>query len=413
MILRTRSGGNIELRAGEWGTEHIIPRPGSAWLSDAGIPISERDAYGLPAVSNVIRSASSIIASLPFFVYRDSDVRTEARDAWQWALLHDKPSPDSDSFQFFYDLSVSLEATQNAFVQKIRGVGSRRNRLEALEVVDPHRVKVTIDKDTGEKTFDIWVDARNIVRGLTTRDIIHFRGFTPNPGGAVGVSLIQVHANALSTHKQMQRFEGDYFKANGVPPFWFTGASNALHAQEIVNSYNQNRSKASAGAPGGLWGPIDVKHVPVSMADARYAENKALSVEDVCAIWEWPVWMVRDPGESRTDPHARVSEFLRMKFLPRLRRIEREFAADPDIFYGHPVFGEFLVNALEKADFVTRVRGYKDAIQGGWVSPNEIRKWENLPPSDDPRADELQQTPVGGAANEPPSSNDEESNDDD
>lgn len=404
MILKTRHGGNVELRAGEWGTEHLIPRPGTQWLSDYGVPVTERDAIGLPAVGHVLRSAAGIIASLPFFVYREGDLREAARESWQWALLHDRPSSECDTFEFFYDLVLSLEATQNAFVQKVRGVGSRLGRLEELYVIDPHRVTVDVDKDTGEKTYDVWVGAGNVVRGLTDREILHVRGFTPNPGGPVGVSLIQTHSNALGTMKQLQRFEGDYFKANGLPPFWFTGAANPQHAGEIVQSYNRNRAAAMSGQPGGLWGNIDVKHIPVSMSDALYAENKGLSIEDVCAIWEWPVWMVKDSGAQVTDPNARMSEFLRTKLLPRLKRIERAFAADPDLFFGQPLFGEFLTHALERADFVTRVRGYKDARQGGWVTANEIRKWENLPPREE--GDELQVTPVGGAPN--PGSNNEE-----
>jgi HK97 family phage portal protein len=404
LILRTRYGGNIELRASEWGTDHIIPHAGSTWLSDAGLPISERDAYGLPAVSNVIRAAAETVASLPFFVYRSGEVREPARDSWQWRLLHDQPSAEVSSFQFFYDLGISLEATQNAFIRKVHF----RNELIELEVLDPHRVKVEVDKDTGEKSFDVWINSGKIVRGLTPRDILHIRGFSPNPGGAVGVSLIQMHSNVLAAQKAAQKFEGDYFRKGGIPPFWFTGNSNRMQAQENADLYKTSRNRADAGDPGFLWGAIDVKSIPISMDDAKYVENKALSVEDACMIFDWPVWLVNNKGDSALDPNARMSEFLRTKFLPRLRRIERAFAADRDIFSGQRLFGEFLTASLERADFVTRVRGYKDARQGGWVTANEIRKWENLPPEDG--GDELQQTPVGGAPNAP---NNEEPNDDD
>lgn len=392
---RSIFGEKVELRTGEWGTSHLIPR--SAWLSDTGLPISESDAYGLPAVSNIIRSCASLTASLPFFVYKEGEIREPARDSWQWKLLHDQPSAECSSFDFFYDLGISLEATQNAFVRKTRF----RKELIELEVLDPHRVSVNVDPVTGEKSFDIWVARGNVIRGVTPREILHIRGFSPNPGSEVGLSLIQVHANVLSAQRAEQKFEGDYFRNQGVPPFWFTGAANSSHAQQIIDTYNLHRTQGSSRDPGALWGTIDVKHLPISMVDAEYIANKNLSTEDACAIWDWPVWMVRGAADDRVDPNARMSEFLRTKFLPRLRRIERAFAADPDVFSGKPLFGEFLIASLERADFASRVRGYKDAIQGGWVAPNEIRKWENMPPSDDPRADELQQTPVGGAANEP------------
>lgn len=409
MIVQTRDGGNVELRAGEWGYEHIIPRPGYAVMTDSGLPVTEAAAYGIPAVSNVIRSPSELIASMPFFVYSDGEVRTAARDSWQWSLLHDQPSPDCNTFEFFYDLSISIEACQNGFLRKVRGVGSRRGRLEALEVIDPHRVRVHQDKETGEKLFDIYVESGRVIKNLTTRDILHIRGFTPNPGAIAGVSLIEIHKNPLGTGIAMQSFEGDYFKNNGVPPFWFTGASNADHAKQIIDAH----TAAHAGAgnrwkPGALWGPIDVKSVPMSMSDAEYVQVKQLSVEDVCRIWRWPKEWVEAASESQqTDTSERTAELLKLYVYPRLRRIERALAADPDLFPSSAgLFGEFLTASLERADFVTRVRGYKDARQGGWITANEIRQMENLPLR--PEGDELQVTPVGGAPNPGAEPNNEE-----
>lgn len=407
----TFKGPGVETRA-EWGTEHIIPAPWAAYLSDSGIAITESDAYGIPAVSNVIRSPAELIAALPFFVYTNGDVRTAARDSWQWTLLHDQPSEYCDSFRFFYDLVLSLEATQNAFVRKVRGIGSRKNRLEELHVIDPHRVVVRLTK-AGEKVFDIWTDGRNVVEGLTSRDILHVRGFTPNPGGIAGVSLIELHRNALGAQRAQQKFEGDYFQRGGVPPFWFTGSANPTHAKEIIESYNAARVRGKSSDPGALWGTIDVKSLPISMSDAEYVSNKAMSVEDACRIWRWPKEWVesRDEGQS-VDTSPRTAELLKLYVYPRLRRIERAFQADADLFGGSGLYGEFLSAALERADFVTRVRGYKDARQGGWITANEIRQLENLPPRDE--GDELQVTPVGGAPNPTQGqSNNEEADGDD
>jgi HK97 family phage portal protein len=404
----TFAGPGVEARA-EWGTEHLIPSLWSAWMSDSGVPISEAEAYGIPAVSNVIRSPAEIIASLPFFVYTKGEVREPARNSWQWELLHERPFEGVDPFLFFYDLVLSLEATQNAFVRKVKGIGSRRNRLEGLYVIDPHRVSVKLTK-AGEKVFEI-INDQNKVDVLGTDQILHVRGFTPNPGAIVGTSLIELHRNALGAQRAQQKFEGDYFQRGGVPPFWFTGSANSSHAKEIIDSYKAARARGGAYDPGALWGSIDVKSIPISMADAAYVETKQLSVEDACRIWRWPKEWVesKDEGQS-VDTSMRTAEFIKLYVKPRLDRIESAFKGDPDLFYGSSLFGEFLIADLERADFVTRVRGYKDARQGGWITANEIRKLENLPAR--PEGDELQVTPVGGAPNEP-APDQEETDDDD
>jgi hypothetical protein len=92
-----------------------------------------------------------------------------------------------------------------------------------------------------------------------------------------------------------------------------------------------------------------------------------------------------------------MAENLKLFVMPRLKRIERAFAADEDLFWSSGLIGEFLTEGLERADVVTRYRAYKDARQGSWITANEIRRYENLPPAEG--GDEIQVTPVGGAPN--------------
>lgn len=399
MILKTRLGHNIRFSAaGEWGTDHVIPSPGTGFGAWSGVSITEDVAYGLPAVSNVIRSPAEIIASLPFFVYTNGPVRARADQSWQWDLLHEHPSEECDTFEFFYDLALSLEATQNAFVRKAK----TSSRVVELYVLDPHRVTVRRDKETGEKLFDVTTQPGAVNKGLTTGEILHIRGFTPTPGGVAGVSLLRMHRDPLGAMVAMQRFEGDYFRNNARAPFWFTGAANKQQAQDMLDLHNQqHQGQGNQYKAGALWGTADVKALPLSMEDATFADAKRLSIEDACRIWRWPKQLLELSAEQGpVDENAWTARFLKFYLLPRLRRIERAFAADPDLFAGQPVFGEFLTAALERADFVTRVRGYKDARQGGWITGNEIRELENYPPIDG--GDTLLETPTGSAPNQAP-----------
>lgn len=74
--------------------------------------------------------------------------------------------------------------------------------------------------------------------------------------------------------------------------------------------------------------------------------------------------------------------------------------ADLDMFPREDLTPEWLVDGLLRADTATRYDAYIKARQAGWLSANEIRAFENLPPVEG--GDEVQQTPVGGAPNDPP-----------
>lgn len=397
MILRDRHAGDVQLRSAmEWGNESLVPLPGQGWVSASGMAVTETTALGLPAVSSVIRNAADMIGAMPFLVYQDADVPVKARDSWQWRLLHEKPADETDAFEFWYDVALSLEATQNAFVQKVK---VRNGEVVALNVLDPQTVRGYRDKATGTKRFDVWIADGTTKKGLTTADILHVRGFTPKSGAAFGVSLIQMHKDPLGASIAMQKFEGDYFRNYGVPPMFFTGASNKQHAQDLVDMHNQNhRGVGNQWKIGALWGSTDVKAMPISLNDALFISAKQMSIEDVCRIFNWPKHFVQlETKETRQDLDQLMSLNVKLYVLPRLRRIEAAFAADPDLFAGTQLFGEFLTAGLERADLAIRYGAYLVARQAGWLTANEIRGYENIEPHTD--GDVLQMTPVGGGAN--------------
>ena len=401
MIIRTRQG-DVEVRAKEWGNSSDIPSPGTRFISGTGMMVTEDSALGLPAVSNVIRSPSEVIASLPFMTYTNNP-RARAEKTWQWRLLHDEPDDlGTGTYQFFYDLELSLEASQNTFLQKAKS----RNKIEALYVIDPQRVRVYRGKD-GTKLFDVYNGDGETVRALTSDDILHIRGYTPIPGTVVGVSLIESLRNSIGSMLALQGFEGDYFKNGAVPSFFFTGAKNREHAMELIEMHqSRHRGVGNQFKVGGLWGTADVKPMPLSMQDAQFVESKQMSVEEACRIWRWPKELMElsasSAGQQAHDENAWSARMLKFYILPRVKRIERAFAADKDLFGSSKLVGEFLTAALERADFVTRMRGYKDARQGGWATANEIRDYENLPPRED--GDTLLETPTGSAPNTVPAS---------
>ena len=137
MILRTRYG-NAEVRS-EFGSS-AIPLPAQNTLAYSGRPVTPDEAIGLPAVGAAIRSVSEIIGSLPMIVYqRDREQRDRAVSSPQYQLLHDAPNADQSPFDFFSDITASIETTGNAIVQKIKDT---RGRVVELIVIDPDYVQI-------------------------------------------------------------------------------------------------------------------------------------------------------------------------------------------------------------------------------------------------------------------------------
>jgi HK97 family phage portal protein len=76
--------------------------------------------------------------------------------------------------------------------------------------------------------------------------------------------------------------------------------------------------------------------------------------------------------------------FVRYTLQPHLNRIEQEI--NRKLFRNNGYFCEFYTNAIMKGDTKARNESYQISLGGnqqpGWVTINEVRKLENLPPVD-------------------------------
>ena len=84
------------------------------------------------------------------------------------------------------------------------------------------------------------------------------------------------------------------------------------------------------------------------------------------------------PSIIRKNMH-RLMQFLTHTLRPLLVNIEQEIArcllgGDEDLF------AEFSVEGLLRADSAGRAAYYTSALQNGWMSRNDVRRLENMPP---------------------------------
>lgn len=92
--------------------------------------------------------------------------------------------------------------------------------------------------------------------------------------------------------------------------------------------------------------------------------------------------------------------FVQYTLAPHLNRIEQEI--NRKFFSDEPLFVEFNVEGLLRGDSKARADYYTRALGGtqnpAWMTPNEVRRLENLPP-----------LPHGDTLSKPQESNDEPS----
>jgi HK97 family phage portal protein len=138
--------------------------------------------------------------------------------------------------------------------------------------------------------------------------------------------------------------------------------------------------------------------MPITMQDAQFIESKRFSVEDIARMLGVPAPLLDGGEQVRGEtPEQQNMRFLKHGLMPWMERFEQGLEIDIDLFPEPDWEVEFDEQGFLRADIQTRWNAYRLGRQGGWITGNEIRALEGYEPIKG--GDEIQQTPVGGAAN--------------
>jgi len=119
--------------------------------------------------------------------------------------------------------------------------------------------------------------------------------------------------------------------------------------------------------------------------DAQFVESMKLRRSEIAAIFRVPPHLVGDLERATFSSIEQQSlEYVIYSLRPWLKRIEqavwRDLLTDTERDAG--LFAEFNVNALLRGDFKSRMDGYAQGRQWGWLNANEIRDMEGFNPRD-------------------------------
>jgi HK97 family phage portal protein len=389
MIVRSL-GANVELRS----ADATVPPPysGSAW-SYAGVGVTVDNAFGVSAVTAAIRLVAETVGSLPVVVYQGRGAaKKPASSSWQFGLLGRAPSPGlSSRFDFYSGLAVSVEGWGNAFVRKTRRAGE----VLSLDLLDPTLMHVRYGYD-GALEYH-YRSGRSVVE-LAPAEVLHVRGFRV-PGSPLGLSPIGLHRHQLGAAIALDEFTGEFFR-NGAQPGGVISAPafTQQQANEFIALWRaQHSGEGRRHLPAMLYGGMTWQAVGVNLEDARAVESSRFSVEQVARMWRVPAALI-GAGEAQTTEEDSL-RFLNFSLLPRLKRIEDELLADPDLFptSGADLYPEFQLREFLRADAATRAEVQHKQVQSGVLLVDEARAEEGRPPLPDGAGKIPQIVPVGGS----------------
>ena len=359
--------------------------------ANSGEKVDEKTAMQIATVYACVRLLAESVACLPLHLYRCTDderSKEKAKDHSLYKILYRQANPEMTSFSFRETMMTHLLLWGNAYAQIVR---DGKNDVLGLYPLLPENVE--IDRDDKGKLYYIYHAYTNDVPGEVNKDIyfrreeiLHIPGLGFN--GLVGFSPIAMMKNCLGSAIAVEKYGSSFFK-NGAQPIGVLEHPGTIKNPDRIR---ENWSDVYGGANNAhkvalLEENMHYKPISLPPEDSQFLSTREFDVEEICRIFRVPPHLVQDLKRSTFNniEHMGIS-YVQYTLMPWLERFEQ--AIIKDVLIGDEqdeYFPKFNVDGLLRGDYESRMRGYATGFANGFLSPNDIRRLENM----DPISDEL------------------------
>ena len=352
--------------------------------------LSARQLYATQAnLHAVVSFLADSVAQLPLKVYvRDGENdRKRDRDSTAAKLLY-KPNIDQTAYEFWNSTLTELMLMGVSTVWLLPDVNSESKYQ--LRLIPAEWITNT-ERNTNYAPDKLYITAGtggNIIE-IPRTDFVQFRLYSPgNPGGYQ--SPIAALRQTLNEQIQADRFRSEIWRSSGRFNAYLTRPSN-------VQPWNDEQRKAFLDAFREGWGQggsnagkmplledgMEIKPYQFNAQQAQFAEVKQLSREDVAAAYHINPSLI---WHTTTQTYASAKDNARALYAdclgPTLQMLQQRINTFllPMVGADARTYVEFDLTEKLKGSFEERASILQASVGGPWLTRNEARADNNLPP---------------------------------
>lgn len=375
---------------GRWGalaerTGKQVPTPSTALVSGTS-DIGPDGALQISAVWSCISRRATTIASLPFFAYEQANgQKSLARTSRLYALLHNSPNSRMTPFEFWVAMLMNHDLRGNAYARIDRD--PRTGEAIAMWPMPADQVQPIV-LDDGSMVYEYRIDSDVAV--FAADSVLHLKGLG---NGTVGLAKLDFMRATTDEAAKAQTSASRMFGNGGKP----TGVLmiDKVLGPEQRKSINERFSEMASGSTSRLYvleANMKYEQLSLSPEDQQLLETRQFTVEEICRWFDVPPVLVYHSNVTTWGSGVEqiISGFHKFTIRPMLVSIEQAVAKrvlTPAQRARLSV--EFSFEALLRGDPAARATFYSTALQNGYMTRNEVRQLENLPPDGGPGADLL------------------------
>lgn len=366
----------------------LVQRLFGSDYSVTGIEINEYNAMKYSAVWSAVNIISSTVGFLPLKIYRrtGNESRIRADEHPVYVLLHSRPNPYMSAQVLKETLTAHALIWGNGYAEIQR---DRNGYPVALWPLLPNTTRCIYDSAKQEFYYEISEYNGGIVR-LDYNQVLHIHGLGFD--GLTGYSVIDYANNSLGISMAAERNAGTFFKNDSSPRgALITDLTLNKETKEGVESDWErkhggldNRYRIAV-----LHSGLKYQSFGIPAKDAQLLESRKFGITEVARWFQIPPHMIGDLDRATfSNIEHQGIQFITMTLQRWLEYWKHE--ADYKLIPPNErsvYFVDFVVDMLLRGDSVTRAKVYQIALGGnnnpGYMTPNEVRQRENLPPNED------------------------------
>lgn len=378
--------------SGLWNDDKGQQRSGpDSYGNHSGVTVTDQVALQIAACFRCIRIIAETAASLPLVAYKRMGPYDreplELGKHWLPEILHE-PNEEMAGDEWAESMYGQMAGWGNAFSQIVPNSQGRPVELWPYKV-DRMQVERLENLTLRYKYPDVYGSPKELPKGR----VLHLRAFSLD--GTMGLSPLGLARESLGLSVGAQRYAGSFFSSGGRP-------SGVLTSDKLLNDKQREQiRKEFGGIVDGsdgkrLWvleGSLKYQAITVSPEDMQMLQTRAFEIAEIARFFGVPLFLLMETEKSTswgTGLEQANLAFLIYTLRPYLQRMSATLNRKviPAAERGQ-VFIDADVSPLLMADFATLATYLSTAVQNGYMTRNEARRWLKLPADPDPAANRL------------------------
>lgn len=343
----------------------------SSWIGRRFYGIENSTLETNENIFSVVSRLSNTVSSLPFKKYLNYDQQFDQ----QTDQLIYRPNPNQTLDQVFNILEVSRNTNGNGYALIVRNALGQFERLLPL---NPVNIEPMLEKDTHDLWYRVNTDGKMYY--IFNTDMIHVRHIASN-GNLKGISPINVLKNSNDFDKAVREFslnEMESIRDSFILKYDTTvdEAKKKGIVENFRNFYQENGG-IIIQEPG-----VEIEELKRQFVPGDMKISEEITRDRIANVYNVPSIFLNSSSSSFSSNEQLMQLFVNMTLTPIVRQYEREFnrkiLTKEERIKGY--YFKFNLMSLLRGDSEARKNFYHGAIRDGYMSPDEVRVLEELPP---------------------------------